>query len=236
MKKVILIVGLVLIVFGGGYITYIKLVKKTNIGLPGTTSSLNATCEFNDANLCKFLNSWKEQKYYTVNSTTTQQSEQKTSNVYKTVGDDKNQMIAMEEDKEVYNTIVIGETTYTKDYSDNKWWKQTATPSTNSEIAAEESRFDFDESADTQKITYKKVGTETCGSLTCFKYQVIDPANTESTDYIYFDDKEYLLRKMRNEAKDGSITESTFDYSKISIESPSPIKEGNPFDIPQVTP
>lgn len=47
-----------------------------------------------------------------------------------------------------------------------------------------------------------------------------------SKEYILFDDKDYLLRKTITEGPDNNLATSEFDYSKITISEPSPIKEG----------
>jgi hypothetical protein len=75
------------------------------------------------------------------------------------------------------------------------------------------------------KTKYNKLGKEACGSLQCFKYEVINEGEKDSTQIIWFDDKEYKLRKMRIEAKDGNM-EMEYSYDGISIQVPSPIKEG----------
>lgn len=234
MKKVILVLAIligILVLGGGGYFAYNRFVKGES-GIPAvlTGKTLNPNCKYNDPDLCKFINGWKENKYYTANDNSTDKAGKQSKAIFKIVGDDRSQMIFYEGDKEVMNTISIGDTTYTKDYSDNKWWKQTSKPA-DSEISNKESEFKFDDKAEEteDKTTYKKIGKEACGKYTCFKYQVIDPAATDSTQYIYFDDKQYQLRKMRTELKDGAVSETTFDYSRISISEPSPTKEGSPY-------
>lgn len=226
-NKIVWIIILVFIVLAvGGYFAYTKLF--INRGSSGVISKviLNPQCKHNDPNLCKFINGWKEVKYYTMNSVVTSKDGTKSILTFKTAGENRDQMIMVENGTENYNVISIGEATYTKDYSDNKWWKS-VTSAEATVKTEEEEKLDFDDTID--NTTYKKIGTEACGKLTCFKYQVIDPAVTESTDYIYFDSKDYQLRKTRSEMNDGSVSESTIDYSKITISEPSPVKDGSPY-------
>jgi hypothetical protein len=46
--------------------------------------------------------------------------------------------------------------------------------------------------------------------------------------YMWFDDKDYLMRKMLTEGKNGDVSESVYSYAKVTINEPSPIKEGMP--------
>ncbi len=228
-KLWLIIIIAVLVLGGGGYFAYAKI-SGGSLKIPGLSSSkFNSNCKYNDPDLCKFINNWKEVKNLTMTSTDTTGGKTTTA-VFKMEGEDNSQIILSEGGKETYNTVILGKTTYTKDYTDNKWFKYTPT-ATNTNISSEESRIDFDTKADSaeDKTTYKKIGKEACGSLTCFKYQVIDPAITDSTEYIYFDSKEYLLRKTRSEANNGNISEATYDYTKFTLPEPSPTKEGDPL-------
>lgn len=225
-NKIVWIIIIVLIVLAvGGYFAYTKLFASR--GPSGVTSkvSLNPNCKYNDPDLCKFINGWKDVKYYTMNSVITAKNGTKSTLTIKMAGKDRDQMTMTENSVENYNVISIGEATYTKDYADNKWWK-TVTSAESTIKTEEEEKIDFDDATD--NTTYKKIGTEACGKLTCFKYQVIDSTVTESTDFIYFDNKDYQLRKTRSEMSDGSVSESTLDYSKITISEPSPLKDGSP--------
>jgi hypothetical protein len=88
---------------------------------------------------------------------------------------------------------------------------------------------DSNKESDTPEVknitTYKNLGTEACEKLTCYKYQVIDTGVPDDTQYIWFDNKDYQLRRTRYEGKDGSVSESTYSYNKFNITVPSPVKE-----------
>lgn len=202
-------------------------------GVPGVSSlTLNPNCKYNDSDLCKFVNNFKEIKDYSSQSVTTSKSA-KIENLFEISGDTKSHMVTSENGKETYNVITIGDTTYTKDNSDNKWWKQVLAKQKDTTAKAEEQQNIKDQitqSEQEDKTTYKLIGKEACGGMTCFKYQVLDPQNQTSKEFIYFDDKEYLLRKTRSEAEDGSITESQIGY-KVNISTPSPTKDAKPDQI-----
>jgi hypothetical protein len=78
------------------------------------------------------------------------------------------------------------------------------------------------------KTTYKSLGQEACAKLTCYKYKVIDSSAPDDNEFIWFDTKDYQLRKLRHEDKDGGVSEQTYSYDKISIVVPSPVKELGP--------
>jgi len=185
---------------------------------------LSSNCRFNDKDLCRFMNNFKGLENMSVSSSTMVNGK-KTESTMEIQGTDKSHITTTVDGKEESNYISISNTTYMKDYSDNKWWK-TTTDVKNNEGGNIDWKAEFEKSVnDSQdKTTYKKISKEACGKLTCLKYQVIDPNNTEVTQYMWFDTKEYLLRKTRDEAK-GVVTEATFSYDKENIQEPSPVKE-----------
>lgn len=132
--------------------------------------------------------------------------------------EDKNGKISSE-------LISIGNTTYVKDYSDNKWWKQTIKPTEVKENkqTSESKPVDFkDEYTKDQKLVYKSLGEETCPNvpnLTCYKYEQSD---TQST--IWFDKNEYLLRREASGIGNEKMIVD-FEYDNISVSVPSPTKD-----------
>lgn len=123
--------------------------------------------------------------------------------------------------------VVMGETTYIRDYSDNLWWKQTAVEEMQEEdTQPTQEPIDFKEEYIEMKdtTTYKNLGQEACGSLTCHKYQQLDSQNPEATRTLWFDVKEYLLRK--DESGYGEFSSSSeYEYADIQIVAPTPTKE-----------
>jgi outer membrane lipoprotein-sorting protein len=203
--------------------------SESETALSANKAAIEAACKETDKNICKFMASWQTHEYYTVKMKSTG-GEADSESTYKSQGDNKFHMIvSATASSPAYETITIDKAMYTK-APNGVWWKQvlkddepTNTPD-----------FSFDDSDDAEnsdepaaKTTYKNLGTETCGNLTCHKYQVITPGS-EDTEYIWFDTKDYQLRKQRTESKDGSVTESTFSYEKIAITAPSPVKELGP--------
>jgi outer membrane lipoprotein-sorting protein len=178
----------------------------------------NVKCDTDDKDICKFFASWKATRYYTAKMTVDTGRTTNTT-VVQVAGDRNRTKINAELTQE---TISIGNTLYTKDSERNMWYKQTSAESS--------SFFNFDASkiGNSDEIkgkpTYKKVGKEKCGALTCFKYQVSSPTDRNTKFFLWFDDKDYQLRKQTIESPEAKST-VTFNYDKVTIEEPSPYEE-----------
>lgn len=125
--------------------------------------------------------------------------------------------------KEVANLISIGDTTYVKDYSDGKWWKQTVKPEVQKEENVKEPE-DFKKTfLEENPIEYKNLGQEACGNMTCHKYEQTfrDGSGTRT---FWFDTKYYLLRKEVSGFGEFSA-EIVYSYDGIKISAPSPTKD-----------
>jgi hypothetical protein len=189
------------------------------------TASKECLKDYNDKDLCKFLSSWNINKKFKTETTSTTDGKTTTSAL---AVDGDNSSIKLSGDVSM-EVITIGDTTYTK--AGTTWWKQTAkkaepqTPVSKDDFAYSEPKEDSPEKDLTK---YEKIGKEACGNLTCFKYKVVDPKDTDTTQHIWFDTKDYLIRKTLTESKDGSKSESVFSYDNVSVTVPSPVKELGP--------
>lgn len=139
-----------------------------------------------------------------------------------------NRNIESDGSKETKHMVTIGDTIYLKDYSDNKWWKQTIKYETPKEEEDMEEPKDFKEEYSQPNITYKSLGKEDCGpsakGLTCFKYEQALPDSPEVKRVFWFDDKEYLLRKDQSGFGE-FIATIEYSYDGINITAPSPTKD-----------
>jgi hypothetical protein len=194
----------------------------------------NAKCDYDDKDLCKFFTGWNAQDSYEYKATATQDGTDSKTTV-KTEGDDKFYMKL--EGSVAYEITQIGNILYTK-ATDGTWWKQTL-PETEASTYKDEGDVEFaepDSETEGQQVTYKKIGKEKCGDLNCFKYQVVDPAQASTTTYIWFDDKDYQLRRMQT-SSDNYTFDSTYSYNKVTVSEPSPVKElgANQYIVPGQT-
>jgi len=236
---VLIMVGVVLVLGVVGYFMVNK--GKTGgalppIKIPGTAGlGLNVNCKLNDPELCRFMDKSIKTadsyvKGFVGTSITTEKSGKKSENTWEMQGNNSHFTMS-ENGKELSNMIIIGNTTYTKDMTDGKWTKFTYKAED-----GKKSLFNFDpeemkkqfkdvvnETED--KTVYKAMGKEACGSMQCFKYEIVNPLNPKTKEYLYFDDQEYVMRKMRIEDEGGMITETMFEFKAVTIKEPSPIKE-----------
>lgn len=215
---IVLIVAVIAAVAGVGYYVYSK--KGGSIADQAAQKIAEAECrKTEDKDICKFYASWQQNQKYRMVST--DESGGVTTKSTFTIDGDKTH-IKIEGDQ-AYEIITIGDTTYTK--AGDTWWYKKNDTSAEDYTGDIETDFDEpDDSAEEDKTTYKKIGKEACGNLTCFKYQVVSP-DDEGKNFIWFDDKDYKLRKSRYEASDGTVSEQTYEYDNVSVSEPSPAKE-----------
>ncbi len=229
----IIIVILVLVAAGGaGWFVWKKNQDKPKTAEQAAVQDAlkNAKCDTSDKDLCKFFKSSAAAEFTTMQSTTVADGKTTTMEM-KSEGKDKT-YIKMSGEGLSYEMITIGSTTYTKDPSSNVWWKQTTSTDTSTsttESITSNLKTNYEEpsssTTDTPQTTYKKVGTEKCGNLTCFKYQVVDPsAESGSSNYLWFDNKNFQLQRIQYTSA-GSTTNASFGYDKVTISAPSPTKD-----------
>lgn len=219
----LIVVGVVVLA-GVGFAAY-RVTSKDKQSSSDTSQTANVPCESDDKDLCKFFSSWKASTKYRLVSTAPD-GKKSTFEI-----DGNKNRISMAVEAGTYEVITIDKTTYTK--AGSTWYKQTAKSS--GEDLTQDYKIDLeepkDEGTDTKdQTTYKKIGKEACGNLTCFKYEVVNPATPDVKQYIWFDDNEYQLRRTRTENKEGA-TEMTFEYSGITVSEPSPVKELAPNQV-----
>lgn len=184
-----------------------------------------AECDkINDDDLCKFYTKYKTHTNYRMVS----KDSKGTESTIEIDGENSYMKMGGETQFEI---ISIGKTTYTK--AGDTWYKKTeANPQA---PKTDDFKVDLDEPAEEtekdvpeDKTVYKKIGKEACGNLQCFKYQIIDPeAQPTDKQFIWFDDKDYQMRRFTVESADG-VNDTTFEYAGVTVKVPSPAKELGP--------
>jgi outer membrane lipoprotein-sorting protein len=174
---------------------------------------------YHDDNLCKFASHTSLDKVaYTAalkvtqtdgtNSTTTLQSDGKGNTAL--TGSSNGQQL---------NSITLNGVTYIQTNGTGPWTKYatnapTTDPTTNMNL-----------SIGTAGITFKSLGTEACGSLTCYKYQVTSAASPAATQYVWFDNSSYLMRRWQYTDPSSGTTDMTINYQAVTITQPSPVQD-----------
>ncbi len=228
----LIIIAIVAVVAVGGYFAFQKSGKAPSLSLPSMVS-LDPKCKYNDPDLCKYINRTLRGDYlanmYSKGVTKDKSGKATAEFVMEIDGAGKSHMSMKANGVDMMENITIEKTVYAKDFKDGKWWKQTVKE-------VEEARDDevpvwtedeLKKQYEEGKTTYKKIGKEACGNLTCFKYQQVgeDLPDSQGTTYIFFDDKEYILRKMLVTHATGETTELTYEFGKVSVNAPSPTKD-----------
>lgn len=222
------LIVLVVVVLGAiGAAGWYVMNKNTKSAPAAQETALTAAkeeCEKeNDKDICKFFSSWKVSKKYRMTSTDPSGAK----SIFAVDGDKSH--ISMTGEL-TYEVITVDKTTYTK--SGETWYKQTI--KTAEQDVSSDYKVDFDEPADESKpeetkstTTYMKIGKEACGKLTCFKYEIVDTAKADEKQYIWFDDRDYQLRRSQTVNAEGT-SEQTFEYDNVTVKIPSPVKELGP--------
>lgn len=227
---VVEIVIIAVIILGvGGFIAWRMLGQNDSSGGNESQSALqqaiaNATCDYDDKDLCKFMTSWRLDVDTKLEMKQTLDG-QTTTSTFVSANKGKNTHVIMEVGGVPYESIVIDNATrYTKG-SDGTWWKEVIEQAEATDTV-KDYEVDFEEPADNSaaETRYEKLGTEPCGNLTCFKYQIIDPNSPSYTQYIWFDTQSYQLRRMLTQDSDYT-TEATYTYENASVNVPNPVKD-----------
>lgn len=168
---------------------------------------------YHDENLCKFsTNADIEKLAYTATLTSTDTDGTAGTFTLKSDGKGNSSMSGL------LNTVQLDGASYIK--NGNVWYKYPA---------SSDEEDDSDPTADMnlvlgEGITYKPQGKEACGSRTCFKYEVTETASPETTQFVWFDTKDYLLRQWKSTGADGSAL-MTLEYGNVKISAPSPVQD-----------
>ncbi len=190
--------------------------------------------EFNDKDLCKFMGSWEASKSYKASFASVDAEGKKGLMKIEADGDNTSSTI-LENDKEVSAFITLNKTSYMKDNEKGIWYKlpeaQASTQKTESNPVSE-LKIGNDSSEEAKNTTtYKKIGKEACGDKTCYKYQVIDTSDKETLEsFIWFGDKDFKMARWTTKSKDGSSSDASFNYGKVTIVAPSPVEDYPTFD------
>lgn len=234
---IIVVIVVLAVVAGAGYLVYSKQNKKSDTAETASLANIASSKEVQDACLdelddkdfCKFASNWAGTEGSYTSTITTENSDGKSVMVIKAESDKKTSSVTTVNGTETAAYIGIDSTFYIKDYTDGKWTKYVNDDSVSSSQTSIKDDFNVDEftSSDAESdstVTYKKIGKEACGSLTCFKYQIIDTTAPDSEQFIWFDDDHYVMRRLSTKDSTGSF-DMVITYGKVTVSAPSPTKD-----------
>lgn len=110
---------------------------------------------------------------------------------------------------------------YVKDPTTGTWYKYPAGSSSAPAITnpADSIKPDFKSQA-AKGVKYSYLGTVSCGSLTCYKYQEADPTMAGTTTSFWFDNKNYRLQGFSSKDSNGTA-DITMSYGSVTVTAPS---------------
>lgn len=202
-----------------------------NSAKPAVTSAVDASCNkvYHDTTLCKFAaNSANFAKTpYTAVDTNVDAQGQTSTITIKSDGKG-NTALTTSSAGQSYDSIEIGSTTYIKGLTGGDTWTKYTSNAPSTPNPASDIKPDFSTSTTpaTEQIQYKNLGKEACAKLTCFKYQIIDPANAGTTQYAWFDTNTYRLQQWYSKGTDGTNT-FVITYGAVKITAPSPVTDAS---------
>ncbi len=205
-----------------------KDTKASNSSAVASNSAVEASCnkEINDKIFCKFASHFNANSTYKATITST--DSKGTVNKIELQNDTKSNSSMVIKDasgKEISAFITLDNSSYIKNEGDGSWTKYTSSASADTKPTSD-IKIDTNDITNKNTISYKSLGTEACGKLTCYKYQVVDSANADTTQYLWFDNKDYLMQRWSSKDANGT-TDMSFSYQSVNIQAPSPVKEAS---------
>jgi outer membrane lipoprotein-sorting protein len=209
---------------------------KTIVNSSGQTVTVDATAAdkaaekscnnaLHDKTLCKFAATFTMPSAY--ETTITSHDSSGTSSILMDVdGHNNTKMIVSKDSKETLATILLNGETYVKDEASGNWIKypksSDSSSSSSTTDASKGVAFDKTNWTESGTTSYKALGKEACGNLTCYKYQSTDTKTAGTTMYFWFDNKDYMMRRFSTTDSTGSM-DMTLNYKSITITAPSPV-------------
>lgn len=217
---------LVVIVIGGVGLVGWKVMKNhksSNTNANNTAASTaDSSClaTYHDSNLCHFASASDNfmKTAYTATLTITQGGSTSAMTL-KNDGKGNTELNGSAGGQQL-NTVQLNGTDYLQTGGTGPW---IAYPAGSSSVASNPTS-NMNIGVGATGITYKNLGTEACGSMTCHKYQITDSAAPSTTQYVWFDTSSYQLREWKYSDGSGNTTDMTVSYQAVSIMMPSPVE------------
>lgn len=181
---------------------------------------------FKDKDLCKFTGNYAIDKLSYKLTLNSSGDEGATTTIM--LNDGKgNSQVTSQTDGQTTEFITLNNVSFMKDPADGQWWKfaanNSAAPKQENPVSDVKFNTMVDEAAST-KVSYKKLGKEKCGNLTCFKYQMVLSDQSNDIYYVWFDDKDYRMQHSYTKDAQGT-SDMVFEYTTVKISQPSPVKD-----------
>jgi hypothetical protein len=237
------VVSLIVVLAVAGFAAWAVMNKnKTTTSTPAATvqtSAVQTACNkvYHDATLCKFAAANANFGKLAYTAVDTAVDAQGQTSKFTIEADGKgNTSVTSSGGSTSFASIQIGNTSYIKSPGSTSWTKYTSNaPATTNPASNIKASFSDSSTPAAQQIHYKKLGTQACGKLTCLKYQIIDPASAGTTQYAWFDTKDYRLQQWYSKAADGSTNTFAITYAAVKISVPSPVVDASAAATPSTS-
>jgi hypothetical protein len=191
-----------------------------------STLATDASClaSYHDANLCHFASNSANFDKTAYVATITETSPQGVASNMTLSSDGKGNtsLVAMSGGQQL-STVSLSGNTYIQTGTGTTWLEYPAGTAGNpSESSNPTSAMNI--GVGSNGITFKAEGTASCGSLTCYKYEILDSAQPGTTQSALFDTKSYKLREWQESDSTSGTTTMDITYQAVNIVAPSPVK------------
>lgn len=218
-----IIILIIVVVLGGAGGAYYFVNKDKDSGPAVVNKEVSDKCneKLNDKDLCKLAASWNSSLSYTATIRSVIENRTSTMTV-KSDGKGNTESKTEVDGNPTADMIMLDGSIYSKTEGSDTWLKYpNDDPDATDAFSPDNFEIDF-ESDDLP--TYTKEGKEDCGDRTCFKYTFTDEENGEGIFTVWFDDKDYLVRKISGGTAGGTM-EMTYEYGNVTISEPSPVQD-----------
>jgi hypothetical protein len=236
----VLIIGIIVVVIAIVAVVIWQTTKKssttssvstTSTSAKTTTSpAISSAClkSYNDNSLCAFANHTNiASQQYTANGTATSGTD--VTSTYTVQNDGKgNTEVSYSSNGKQISAITLDGSTYLQTGANTTWLEYSGSSlGSATTVPNPTSGFNLNFTKSTPAgVTVTKDGTATCGNLECYKYKVVNASTPTTTEYVYFDTNDYLLRQWTsNDTSSGVLVNLTFSYLPVTITKPSPVQQ-----------
>lgn len=226
-RSPILIVILLLVLGFTGFIYLQRLsLDKVKTNLPEKKISAVPSCEFGDINFCRYIDASAKVRDSKAHSILKSKNGNTIESFFENSGNNFTYS-SREDGVDKVAIVKLDNTTYTKNFVRDNWQKEVKKTddfgkqeNVNGNFAFNIKELNQRGVKESGKKMFKAMGNDLCGKLTCYKYQLITIGKENELSYIWFDNKDFLLRKQQSQLSDGSEFSINYSYEKVSIEAP----------------
>lgn len=194
-----------------------------------STAAESSSClkEFNDASLCAFAEHTNiSSREYVATGTATNATGTKSTFTVKNDGKG-NTEVTYGSGGQNLTSISLGGVTYIQSSPGGVWYEYSGSSlGSATSVPNPTSGFNLNFTSTTPAgVKVTKVGTASCGSLSCAEYKVVVASDPTAIQYVYFDKSNYLLRQWTSTEPGGVAVDLTFSYPSVTITKPSPVQQ-----------